>query len=173
MHGCNPVSATATVCVAWLKQCQQSRSAGCCCDEAVGPAPWRQCPHVGEASQVVFRHVIEVISSNPCRHTDCPSNPHSRTRTTEFCGSNNHRCDLAGSVPLSAAALGLPQSPPAGLDGGSYQLRETLAPPHAAHKLQIRKWPVGPTDKASASGAGDSRFESWAGHINACAHRDV
>ena len=24
-------------------------------------------------------------------------------------------------------------------------------------------WPVGPMDKASASGAGDSRFESWAG----------
>lgn len=27
------------------------------------------------------------------------------------------------------------------------------------------KWPVGLMDKASASGAGDSRFESWAGHI--------
>jgi hypothetical protein len=26
-------------------------------------------------------------------------------------------------------------------------------------------WPVGLMDKASASGAGDSRFESWAGHI--------
>ena len=26
------------------------------------------------------------------------------------------------------------------------------------------KWPVGLMDKASASGAGDSRFESWAGH---------
>ena len=25
-------------------------------------------------------------------------------------------------------------------------------------------WPVGLMDKASASGAGDSRFESWAGH---------
>jgi hypothetical protein len=47
MHGRNPVTATATVSVAWLKQCQQSRSAGCCCDEAVGPAPRRQCPHVG------------------------------------------------------------------------------------------------------------------------------
>ena len=27
------------------------------------------------------------------------------------------------------------------------------------------KWPVGLMDKASASGAGDSRFESWAGHL--------
>ena len=27
------------------------------------------------------------------------------------------------------------------------------------------QWPVGLMDKASASGAGDSRFESWAGHI--------
>ena len=27
------------------------------------------------------------------------------------------------------------------------------------------KWPVGLMDKASASGAGDSRFESWAGHF--------
>ena len=26
-------------------------------------------------------------------------------------------------------------------------------------------WPVGLMDKASASGAGDSRFESWAGHV--------
>ena len=26
-------------------------------------------------------------------------------------------------------------------------------------------WPVGLMDKASASGAGDSRFESWAGHM--------
>ena len=26
-------------------------------------------------------------------------------------------------------------------------------------------WPVGLMDKASASGAGDSRFESWAGHL--------
>ena len=30
-------------------------------------------------------------------------------------------------------------------------------------KLFKRKWPVGLMDKASASGAGDSRFESWAG----------
>ena len=28
----------------------------------------------------------------------------------------------------------------------------------------ISCWPVGLMDKASASGAGDSRFESWAGH---------
>ena len=27
-------------------------------------------------------------------------------------------------------------------------------------------WPVGLMDKASASGAGDSRFESWAGHLS-------
>ena len=27
-------------------------------------------------------------------------------------------------------------------------------------------WPVGLMDKASASGAGDSRFESWAGHCH-------
>ena len=28
------------------------------------------------------------------------------------------------------------------------------------------RWPVGLMDKASASGAGDSRFESWAGHCS-------
>ena len=28
--------------------------------------------------------------------------------------------------------------------------------------------PVGLMDKASAPGAGDSRFESWAGHLFAC-----
>ena len=31
-------------------------------------------------------------------------------------------------------------------------------------RLFIGKGPVGLMDKASASGAGDSRFESWAGH---------
>ena len=32
-------------------------------------------------------------------------------------------------------------------------------------------WPVGLMDKASASGAGDSKFESWAGHLRrACLH---
>jgi hypothetical protein len=31
--------------------------------------------------------------------------------------------------------------------------------------VYLRRWPVGLMDKASASGAGDSRFESWAGHV--------
>ena len=39
------------------------------------------------------------------------------------------------------------------------------------------KWPVGLMDKASASGAGDSRFESWAGHfiheLHGCADYSV
>lgn len=45
---------------------------------------------------------------------------------------------------------------------------EDLAP---ARPIQMKpscaffKWPVGLMDKASASGAGDSRFESWAGHL--------
>ena len=39
-----------------------------------------------------------------------------------------------------------------------------------AAELHFIKWPVGPMDKASASGAGDSRFESWAGHSHASAH---
>ncbi len=30
---------------------------------------------------------------------------------------------------------------------------------------KVYHWPVGLMDKASASGAGDSRFESWAGHF--------
>ena len=29
---------------------------------------------------------------------------------------------------------------------------------------KFHNWPVGLMDKASAPGAGDSRFESWAGH---------
>ena len=32
--------------------------------------------------------------------------------------------------------------------------------------LRTLNWPVGLMDKASASGAGDSRFESWAGHFH-------
>ena len=35
---------------------------------------------------------------------------------------------------------------------------------HAA----ITSWPVGLMDKASASGAGDSRLECWAGHGRCC-----
>ena len=38
---------------------------------------------------------------------------------------------------------------------------------HLAFKTRCKfefTWPVGLMDKASASGAGDSRFESWAGH---------
>ena len=31
----------------------------------------------------------------------------------------------------------------------------------------FHNWPVGLMDKASAPGAGDSRFESWAGHYDA------
>ena len=31
--------------------------------------------------------------------------------------------------------------------------------------VMMNNWPVGLMDKASASGAGDSRFESWAGHF--------
>ena len=33
---------------------------------------------------------------------------------------------------------------------------------------RLIRWPVGLMDKASASGAGDSRFESWAGHFFVC-----
>ena len=33
-------------------------------------------------------------------------------------------------------------------------------------KLSKTRWPVGLMDKASASGAGDSRFESWAGQFS-------
>ena len=33
------------------------------------------------------------------------------------------------------------------------------------HDDLISAWPVGLMDKASASGAGDSKFESWAGHL--------
>ena len=31
---------------------------------------------------------------------------------------------------------------------------------------KLIRWPVGLMDKASASGAGDSRFESWAGQFD-------
>ena len=34
-------------------------------------------------------------------------------------------------------------------------------------------WPVGLMDKASASGAGDSRFESWTGHVLLCACQEA
>ena len=47
----------------------------------------------------------------------------------------NRTCTLVGIHRAALAGLGLPN----------------------------RYWPVGLMDKASASGAGDSRFESWAG----------
>ena len=37
---------------------------------------------------------------------------------------------------------------------------------HAPMDAPSTNWPVGLMDKASASGAGDSRFESWAGHCH-------
>ena len=60
--------------------------------------------------------------------------------------------------------------------GQAFCLRLTLSgtqPPRAhtdASQAQVAlctrgNWPVGLMDKASASGAGDSRFESWAGHF--------
>ena len=36
---------------------------------------------------------------------------------------------------------------------------------------RFSRWPVGLMDKASASGAGDSRFESWAGHFFLFRHK--
>ena len=47
------------------------------------------------------------------------------------------------------------------------------ASPHAGCDLGVGwrfvgSWPVGLMDKASASGAGDSRLESWAGHGRCC-----
>ena len=35
------------------------------------------------------------------------------------------------------------------------------------------QWPVGLTDKASASGAGDSRFEPWAGHCGFARYTEI
>ena len=44
-------------------------------------------------------------------------------------------------------------------------MKEEVEGPYSirAPCLQATHWPVGPMDKASASGRGDSRFESWAG----------
>ena len=42
--------------------------------------------------------------------------------------------------------------------------RRTLRHAKIALDFPLPTWPVGPMDKASASGARDSRFESWAGH---------
>ena len=42
-----------------------------------------------------------------------------------------------------------------------------------AHASSSRVRPVGPMDKASASGAGDSRFESWAGQKTVAQRSDV
>ena len=46
------------------------------------------------------------------------------------------------------------------------RVRATLLPCVAARCAPADTWPVGLMDKASASGAGDSRFESWAGHLS-------
>ena len=50
------------------------------------------------------------------------------------------------------------------------RLKATSRGPAVWHFI---KWPVGPMDKASASGAGDSRFESWAGHSHASAQKQA
>ena len=43
--------------------------------------------------------------------------------------------------------------------------RHSLVTEHHMLPRSSTHRPVGPMDKASASGAGDSRFESWAGHF--------
>ena len=57
--------------------------------------------------------------------------------------------------------------------GGSYVGLALLLKTLHAQGLKLHNWPVGPMDKASASGAGDSRFESWAGHMCAPRFRPV
>ena len=39
--------------------------------------------------------------------------------------------------------------------------------------LLSQRWPVGLMDKASASGAGDSRLESWVGRAMQCGHATI
>ena len=48
----------------------------------------------------------------------------------------------------------------------SVTLSWNACPPRWTPRSLFRPaWPVGLMDKASASGAGDSRFESWTGHL--------
>ncbi len=63
----------------------------------------------------------------------------------------------ARAVELQAAGGG---APPVGASSPAIADARSGAP----------RWPVGLMDKASASGAGDSRLESWAGHLLAGTH---
>ena len=63
---------------------------------------------------------------------------------------------VMGSIPIGGLFL-LPMVFAASL--GSCALRD------GGRGYTHFAWPVGLMDKASASGAGDSRFESWAGHF--------
>ena len=66
------------------------------------------------------------------------------------------------SAALAATAGG--GGPAGGADGAHRQ--STRSPDRSPGPTRVR--PVGPMDKASASGAGDSRFESWAGQKLYC-----
>ena len=57
----------------------------------------------------------------------------------------------------------------AGVRGQNLATGRYLDPTFSPDSWLFVTWPVGLMDKASASGAGDSRFESWAGHMGKAA----
>ena len=91
-------------------------------------------------------------------------------RQTRVCCSANGSRRWTASVVMPAArrkaapskSLLWPVLAPRALPHASYVL---AAGPKLQHRSVTSAWPVGLMDKASASGAGDSRFESWAGQI--------
>ena len=65
---------------------------------------------------------------------------------------------------------------PAGANGGAWpptDLPAVVQPQKVITVCRPLVWPVGLMDKASASGAGDSRFESWAGHLLSATKDDM
>ena len=89
-------------------------------------------------------------------------------RQTRVCCSANGSRRWTASVVMPAAkrkaapskSLLWPVLAPRALPHASYVL---AAGPKLQHRSVTSAWPVGLMDKASASGAGDSRLESWAG----------
>ena len=77
-------------------------------------------------------------------------------------GKNNISAAISVTTSLWASAW------PWQISVGPPEWRGTKARPWIERPgLAYDNWPVGLMDKASAPGAGDSRFESWAGHYDA------
>ena len=95
------------------------------------------------------------------------------------CGRLSHRRENGGGSQSCATQYNGACPPPSLLAAAPGQLEAWhyevdfvgCANPQNIMCRRLIRWPVGLMDKASASGAGDSRFESWAGHFFLFRHK--